>query len=103
MPSAGTTNRPIRDHHFLLYCNSGEDSVVFTLPGTEYSPTWEPLINTAGKHARESLLTANGTVELTGKSLLVLRAHTQPASRQDDSVEASIAAIMNHQMNLKDK
>ena len=90
-------NRPIRDHHFLLYCNSGQESVVFTLPGTEYSPTWEPLINTAGKHAGEGLLTANGTVELAAKSLLVLRAFTEPATRPDDTVAASVITIMNYQ------
>ncbi|MEW1812572.1 glycogen debranching protein GlgX [Pseudarthrobacter phenanthrenivorans] len=93
-------NRPIRDHHFLLYCNSGDDTVVFTLPGTEYAQTWEPLINTAGNHAGEGLLTAHGNVELAAKSLLVLRAYTQPATRPDDSVQASLAAIMNHQKTL---
>jgi hypothetical protein len=65
--------RVIHDHNFLLYCNSGEEPVVFTIPSAEYSPSWEQLIDTAGEHADTGLLHADETVELAGRSLLVLR------------------------------
>ncbi|UKA69080.1 glycogen debranching protein GlgX (plasmid) [Arthrobacter sp. FW306-05-C] len=88
-------NRPIRDHHFLLYCNSGDSPVVFKLPGPDYSKAWEPLIDTAGERAGQGFIGANGTVELEGKSLLVLRAYTQPAKNPDNSVAASVASLTN--------
>ncbi len=85
--------RMIRDHNFLLYCNSGDDPVVFTLPSAEYPPSWEQLIDTAGEHADTGLLHANETVELVGKSLLVLRAYTTPPEKPDHSVSASLALL----------
>lgn len=88
-------NRPIRDHHFLLYCNSGDSPVVFKLPGTDYSKAWEPLIDTAGERAGQGLIEANQTVELAGKSLLVLRSYTAPTKKPDNSVAASVASIIN--------
>jgi glycogen operon protein len=88
--------RVINDHNFLLYCNSGDESVVFTLPSAEYSPSWEPLIDTAGEQADTGLLHAGGTVELTAKSLLVLRAYTRPPEKPDHSVSASLALVAQH-------
>lgn len=88
-------NRPIRDHHFLLYCNSGDSPVVFKLPDTDYSKAWEPLIDSSGKRAGQGLIEANKTVELAGKSLLVLRSYTAPTKKPDNSVAASVAAIIN--------
>jgi isoamylase len=67
--------------------------VVFTLPSVEYSPSWEQLIDTAGEHADSGLLHAGGTVELAGKSLLVLRAYTAPPEKPDHSVSASLALV----------
>jgi glycogen operon protein len=85
--------RVIHDQNFLLYCNSGDEPVVFTLPSGEYSPSWEQLIDTAGEHADTGLLHAGGTVELAGKSLLVLRAYTRPPEKPDHSVSASLALV----------
>ncbi|WP_142058229.1 glycogen debranching protein GlgX [Pseudarthrobacter sp. B4EP4b] len=83
--------RVINDHNFLLYCNSGDEPAVFTLPSAEYSPSWEQLIDTAGEHTDCGLLHAGGTVELAAKSLLVLRAYTRPPEKPDHSVSASLA------------
>jgi glycogen operon protein len=88
-------NRPIRDNHFLLYCNSGDSPVVFKLPDTDYSEAWEPLIDSSGERAGQGLIEANKTVELAGKSLLVLRSYTAPTKKPDNSVAASVAAIIN--------
>jgi glycogen operon protein len=88
-------NRPLRDHHFLLYCNSGDSPVAFKLPGTEYSHIWEPLIDTAGERVDQGLLSANGTVKLGAKSLLVLRAYAEPTTKPDNSVAASVASLIN--------
>ncbi|WP_258803694.1 glycogen debranching protein GlgX [Pseudarthrobacter sp. NS4] len=85
--------RVIRDHNFLLYCNSGDEPVDFTLPGTEYSPAWEQLIDTAGEHADQGFLEANGTVKLAAKSLLALRAYAKPPEKPDHSVAASLALL----------
>ncbi|TLM82636.1 glycogen debranching protein GlgX [Pseudarthrobacter sp. NamE2] len=85
--------RVIRDHHFLLYCNSGDHPVDFTLPNTEYAPAWEQLIDTAGEHADQGFLEADGTVTLAAKSLLVLRAYAKPPEKPDHSVAASLALI----------
>ncbi|TLM83131.1 glycogen debranching protein GlgX [Pseudarthrobacter sp. NamE5] len=84
--------RVIRDHNFLLYCNSGDEPVDFTLPGAEYAPAWEQLIDTAGEHADTGILKAGGTVKLASKSLLVLRAYTPP-EKPDHSVAASLAFL----------
>jgi isoamylase len=65
--------------------------VVFTLPAAEYSPGWEQLIDTAGEHAGTGILHAGWTVELAGKSLLVLRAYVSPPVKPDHSVPASLA------------
>jgi glycogen operon protein len=85
--------RVIHDHNFLLFCNSGDDPVDFTLPSAEYSPAWEQLIDTAGEHADQGFLEANGTVKLAGKSLLVLRAYAKPPEKPDHSVAASLALL----------
>lgn len=85
--------RIIRDHNFLLFCNSGDGPVDFILPGSEYSPEWEQLIDTAGEHADQGILAAGGTVRLAAKSLLVLRAYATPAKEPDHSVAASLALV----------
>jgi isoamylase len=85
--------RVIHDHNFLLFCNSGDEPVVFTLPSAEYSPSWEQLIDTAGEHAGTGLLHASETVQLVGKSLLVLRSYTSPPEKPDHSVTASLALL----------
>jgi glycogen operon protein len=85
--------RVIHDHNFLLYCNSGDEPVVFTIPSAEYSPSWEQLIDTAGEHADTGLLHADETVELAGRSLLVLRSYASPPEKPDHSVSASLALL----------
>ncbi|ALE91194.1 glycogen debranching protein [Arthrobacter alpinus] len=84
--------RRITDKSFLLLFNADDQALNFQLPPKEYSPSWEILVDTAGG-ADTELPDAGVTVELAGKSTMVLRAYSGPEELVDDSAAASLAAM----------
>ncbi|MBT1004298.1 glycogen debranching protein GlgX [Paenarthrobacter sp. DKR-5] len=92
---AGVDNRGrrITDENFLLYFNSGDEGVGFTLPPEEYGARWEEVINTAGHDDGEPLSNAGESLEVEAKSMIVLRAFTEPETEPDHSVAASLATM----------
>ncbi|WP_246262701.1 glycogen debranching protein, partial [Arthrobacter mobilis] len=85
--------REITDDNFLLYFNSSEEVVVFTLPPAEYSAQWEQVLDTAGQRADSRILQADEKIDVAAKSVLVLRAHVPPPEEPDHSVAASLAIL----------
>jgi glycogen operon protein len=80
------------DDSFLMGFNAHVDGVDFQLPGEEYSPFWEILVDTAdGDDA--GLLKAGSVLTLAAKSLVVLRASSGPETQVDYSAAASMAAM----------
>jgi isoamylase len=82
---------PIVDDHFLLYFNASADAVALTLPADEYAAGWDVRIDTAGSRSGD-LHDAGSSLELSGRSVLVLRERTSVPEEQDSSVAASVAA-----------
>ncbi|MHA7141351.1 glycogen debranching protein GlgX [Arthrobacter sp. CAL618] len=84
----------ITDQNFLLLFNASDEPVDFTLPPQEYAPTWDEVIDTAGKYADSDAIPAEATITLEAKSMVVLRAHAETEDL-DHSVAASLAALAN--------
>jgi len=84
---------PIRDRHFIVLFNAGDDIIDFRIPVVEYSPDWEVVIDTAGERADSALLSPGDTVRLAATSLLVLSEHPRVEREVDHSVAASLAAL----------
>ncbi|WP_323959084.1 glycogen debranching protein GlgX [Arthrobacter sp. JZ12] len=84
----------ITDVNFLLYFNANEDAVKFTIPSAEYGEMWDEVIDTAGVYADSDPIAAGATVNVEGKSMVVLRAHEEPED-VDHSVAASLAILAN--------
>jgi glycogen operon protein len=87
------TGHMIEDDHFLLYFNAGADDVEVTLPPEEYSESWDVVIDTAAALIEEKPHSAGATLMLDGRSLLILREHTEPEGEPDHSVAASLVAL----------
>ncbi|MHB1172573.1 MAG: glycogen debranching protein GlgX [Lacisediminihabitans sp.] len=83
----------ITDRNFVLFFNAHDETIEFTLPSAEYSPTWEIVIDTAGAGADSQPRHAGEILPVEAKSLVVLRAHVAPDSEPDHSVAASLAAL----------
>lgn len=66
----------IVDDNFMLLFNASDDTVEFDLPGEEYGPGWVVEVDTAGR-STGSELDPSASVDLIGRSILVLRA-TRP-------------------------
>ena len=66
--------QPITDVNFLLYFNASADDVQFTLPPEEYSGTWELVIDTANQPHPPEGYGASQSIEVGGRSVIVLRA-----------------------------
>ena len=68
---------PIVDDSFLLLFNPLPENVTFTLPGKAYGRMWEVVVDTAdplsATHSRRKGIKANGRLDSTAQSLLVLR------------------------------
>jgi isoamylase len=73
----------VYDDTFLLLFNGADDSVAFTLPATPRPAHWEPVLDTARRASeQESATHAPGaTVELAGRSMLVLRRVSEDGDR----------------------
>ena len=82
---------PIRDQHFLVLFNAGDETVDFRIPDTEFGPRWDVMVDTAGALADSDPIDPGGTVQVHGKSLAVLREHSGPEPEVDHSVAASLA------------
>jgi glycogen operon protein len=85
--------RPIEDVNFLLCFNSNSHSATFTLPGEEYSPEWELVLDTAGVLVEESRHAAGEQLAVSEKSVIILRAYLPPTSHPDRSAAASVAML----------
>jgi glycogen operon protein len=81
----------IVDEHFVLYFSAHDAEVECTLPSAEFAPAWQVIIDTAGHIADDRLLDAGTALTLCAKSLVVLRAATEPVAEPDHSVAASVA------------
>ncbi|MBD3941545.1 glycogen debranching protein GlgX [Microbacterium sp. NEAU-LLC] len=84
---------PIRDRHFIVLFNAGDDIIDFSIPIVEYSPDWEIVIDTAGERADLALVSPGDTLRLAAKSLIVLSEHPRVEREVDHSVAASLAAL----------
>jgi glycogen operon protein len=84
----------IRDKHFIVLFNAGDDDVEFTLPDPEFSPRWDVLVDTAGKHANTHPVDPGDVLGVGAKSLMVLCEHEAADAEVDHSVAASLAQNM---------
>ena len=66
--------QPITDVNFLLYFNAWADTVQFKLPSDEYAATWHLMVDTASKPHPSEGYSADQTIEVAGRSVIVLRA-----------------------------
>ncbi|MDO5754111.1 glycogen debranching protein GlgX [Arthrobacter sp.] len=84
--------RHITDKNFLLIFNADVEAVNFQLPSKEHAPFWEVLVDTSSSGTREPVQ-AETVLELSAKSMAVLRAYSGPAEVVGHSAEASLAAM----------
>jgi glycogen operon protein len=78
----GTRGEPVRDAHFLLLFNAHSDAVRAVLPGTDHADRWHVVVDTAAMPSRPgtgaggwpAVLPAGAAVDVTGRSVIVLRA-----------------------------
>ncbi|MCU1474591.1 alpha-amylase family glycosyl hydrolase, partial [Amnibacterium sp.] len=82
---------PLVDLDFLVYFSAAEIDVQSTLPAAAFGAAWDVLIDTAGAAADSAPLAAGAHFVLRSRSVLVLRAHTEPEPPPDHSVAASLA------------
>ncbi len=81
---------PITDVDFLLFYNAAPDPVDFTVPLRTHQ-RWDVVIDTAGRAADAEAKGAGAVFTLEGRSMLVLRAHSEPEVDPDHSVAASLS------------
>ena len=67
----GPHGETVRDQSFLLLFNAHREPVSFTLPDSRFGPGWDLLVDTAAADA--VVVPAGGSVELAGRSIMVLR------------------------------
>jgi isoamylase len=84
---------PIRDRHFIILFNGGDDIVDFHVPEVEYSPNWEVVIDTAGQRADSAIVRPGDDLRLEARSLILLSEHPRVEHEPDHSVAASLAAL----------
>ena len=85
----GTRGEPIRDNHFLLLFNAHTDAVEFVLPSTDHADGWHVVVDTAaaptepgtGAGGWPAVLPGGTAVDVTGRSVMVLRAADDQAGR----------------------
>jgi len=84
----GTRGKPVRDNNFLLLFNAHSDAVQFVLPGADHADGWHVVVDTAalpnrpgtGTGDRPAMLPSATALDVTGRSVMVLRAADDPAS-----------------------
>jgi len=84
----------IRDRHFIVLFNAGDDVVDFMLPDVDFSPLWDVLVDTAGEYANTAPVGPGETLHVQPKSLLVLSEHTRLEAEVDHSVAASLTDVL---------
>ncbi|MCS5729790.1 glycogen debranching protein GlgX [Herbiconiux moechotypicola] len=88
----GARGEVLTDVHFLLYFNAHDEDQEFTLPSSEYAESWDVVIDTAGGAADSEPFAAGSALTVVGRSLQVLRFHSEPDPEPDHSVAASLTA-----------
>ena len=89
LPSAAARGEPVRDKHFLLLFNAHNDAVRFVLPGADHADGWHVVVDTAalpgrpgtGAGGSPAVLPSAAAVDVTGRSVMVLRAADDPAGK----------------------
>ena len=84
----GTRGEPVRDNDFLLLFNAHSDPVRFVLPGADHADGWHVVVDTAalpnrpgaGAGGGPAMLPSATALDVTGRSVMVLRAAGDPAS-----------------------
>jgi glycogen operon protein len=71
----GPRGERIEDESFLLILHAGASPVGFTLPGDPWAKSYEVLLDTAGYEEWSFLPTAGTTLDVTARSVVLLRAH----------------------------
>ena len=87
----GTRGDPVRDTHFLLLFNAHSDAMRFVLPDADHADGWHVVLDTAGRPSwpgtsaggLPAMLPSGTAVDVTGHSVMVLRAADHPASGPD--------------------
>jgi len=69
----GPRGETVRDDNFLLLFNANREPVSFTLPDRRFGPGWDVLIDTAAAGRAGGTVPAEGSAELAGRSIMVLR------------------------------
>jgi glycogen operon protein len=83
----------IRDRHFIVLFNAGDDIIDFHIPVVEHSPDWEVVVDTSGELADSQPVKPGEVVRLEAKSTIVLSEHPRRVAEADHSVAASLAAL----------
>ncbi|MCP2636686.1 glycogen debranching protein GlgX [Microbacterium sp. HD4P20] len=86
----------IRDRHFIVLFNAGDDIIDFHIPVVDRSPDWEVVVDTSGERADSQLVKPGDVVRLEAKSTIVLSEHPRKVGEPDHSVAASLAALAAH-------
>ena len=68
--------RRITDVNFLLSSTPTTTTWTSRCPPDEYAPTWDVVIDTAGEYADTQVLDAGASLGVSGKAMVVLRAHS---------------------------
>ena len=84
----GTRGKTVRDNNFLLLFNAHSDAVRFVLPGADHADGWHVVVDTAalpnrpgaGAGGWPTVLPSATAHDVTGHSVMVLRAADDPAS-----------------------
>ena len=83
----------VHDLDFVLFFNAADETVRFKLPPKSYGPSWDVVVDTAGKAADRKPLKAGNLFQVEGRSMAVLQAHQDPEVDTDHSVAASLAVL----------
>ena len=77
IPTLDQSGRRIVGDALLVLMNAHHAPVQFVLPASEWGTDWETIVDTAHLEIRRRTISAGGKVELSGRSLMVLRQHSQ--------------------------
>ncbi|WEG09327.1 glycogen debranching protein GlgX [Microbacterium horticulturae] len=83
--------RAIRDRHFIVLFNAGDEAIDFTIPKVHASPSWDLLVETGAHGNGEHPVEPGGTVTLQARALAVLGAHSDEETDVGHSAAASVA------------
>ena len=85
----------ITDRNFIVLFNANDTEVEFVLPADEFSPSWEVVVDTAGKAVSVEPVHAESTLIAQPRSTIVLRAWAEAAPELDTAVAASLQVLTN--------